>query len=243
MERFIHQGILDHDLDAFQPAFELFGNTSAVECLEVKAWPVHLLVSADFAWMVYTSGNQHLDSYLRPVHWIASRKNRNMVDCVVLSPYEAYTLLPSIRQHKIVTLHVYSPCISISVRTLEDLSFCAISAVPKPWSHPPFIMQLNPFAGQLYLRSYEEYPSVCQFLGLCFPQPYAQIQVVCDGFLSPTSRPEFDKVMVEECPFTISPISFLRMLMAFRRKGQNFQKPHLGRILNGELLVREQLQG
>ena len=131
----------------------------------------------------------------------------------------------------------------MSVCTLEDLLFCAVSAVPKPWSHPPFIMQLNLFAGQLYLRSYKEYLSVCRFLGLCFRPPYAQIQVACDGFLSPTSRPEFDEVMVEECPFMISPVGFLRMLMAFRRKWQNFQKSHLGRILSGELLVREKFQG
>ena len=104
-------------------------------------------------------------------------------------------------------------------------------------------MQLNLFTGQLYLRSYKEYLSVCQFLGLCFCPLYTQIQVACNGFLSSTSRPEFDEVMVEECPFTISPIGFLRMLMAFRRKGQNFQKSHLDRILNGELLVREQFQG
>ena len=243
VKRFVYQGILDHCSDAFQPAFELFGNTSAIECLEKETWPVHLLITADFAQTVHASGNQLLDSFLRPVQWVVSRKNRNTVDCVVLSPYEAHELLPYIRQHNTVILHVYSPRVSMSVRTLEDLSFCAIPAVPRCWAHPPSVMQLNLFAGQLYLRSYDEYLSVCRFLGLCFRPRYAQVQVACDGFISPTSRPEFDAVMERECPFRVSPIGFLRMLMALRRKGQNFQKSHIGRILHGESLAREQFRG
>ena len=243
VKRFVCQGILDRDSDAFQPAFELFSSTSAIECLEVGAWPAHLLVTADFARTVHAPRNQQLDSFLRPVHWVASGKNRNTVDCVVLSPYEAHELLPSIRQHNTVTLHVYSPRVSMSVRTLEDLSFCAIPVVPTCWPHSLSVMQLNLFAGQLYLRSYGEYVSVCRFLGLCFRPPYEQIQVTCDGFISPISRPGFDAVMERECPFTISPVGFLRILMALRRKGQSFQKSHLGRILYGELLAREEFQG
>ena len=243
VKRFVKKGTLDRNSDAFQPAFELFGDTSANEYLEVETWPENLLVTADFARTVHAAKNQHLDSFLRPVHWVASAKNGNTVDCVVLSPYEAHTLLPFIRQRKISTLHVYSPRVSMSVRTLEDLSFCAIPAVPKCRPHPPFVMQLNLFAGQLYLRSYEEYLSVCRFLGLCFRPPCEQIQVGCDGFVSPTGRPEFDAIMETECPFTTSPVGFLRMLMALRRKRQNFQRSHFGRILHGELLVKEQFQG
>lgn len=103
-------------------------------------------------------------------------------------------------------------------------------------------MQLNLFAGQLYLRSYEDYLLVCRFLGLCFRSPCEHIQVSCDEFVSPIGRPKFDIIMEKECPFTTSPVGFLRMLMALRRKGQNFQKSHLGRILHGELLVKEQFE-
>ena len=242
VKRFVHQGILDRNSNAFQRAFELFRNTSAIEYLEVEMWPVHLLVTADFARTVHASENQRLDSFLRPVHWVAIGKNDNTVDYVVLSPYEAQELLPSIRQHKKVTLHVYSPRVSMSVRTLEDLSFCAIPAVPHIPPPPPFTMQLNLFAGQLYLKSYEEYLSVCRFLGLCFRPPCEQIQVACDGFVSPQSRLQFDAIMEKECPFLISPVGFLRMLMSLRRKGQSFQKSHFGRILHGDLLAREQFQ-
>ena len=209
----------------------------------METWPEHLLVTADFARTVHTLKIQHLDSFLRPGHGVASAKNVNTVECVVLSPYEAHTLLPSIRQHKIIALHIYSPRISMSVRILEDLSFCTIPAVPKCRPHPPFVMQLNIFAGQLYLRSYEEYLSVCRFLGLCFRPPCEQIQVRCDGFFSPTSRPDLDAIIEKECPFTASPFKFLRMLITLRRKRQNYQKSHFGRILHGELLVNELFQG
>ena len=107
----------------------------------------------------------------------------------------------------------------MSVRLLEDLLFYAIPAVPKGWPDPPFAMLLNLFAGQLYLRSYEEYLSVCRFLGLGFRPPYEQMEVACDGFISLISRPGFDAVMERVCPFTISPVEFLRILMALRRKG------------------------
>jgi len=79
-----------------------------------------------------------------------------------------------------------------------------------------------------------------RFLGLYFRPPCEQVQVGCDGFVSPTGRPVFDAIMEKECPFTTSPVGFLRMLIALRRKRQNFQKSHFGRILRGELLVKEQ---
>ena len=242
MRRFVHYRILDRDSEAFQPGFKIFCNTSAIKCLEGKTWPEDLLVTADFARTGHSSEKQHLNSFLRPVHWVASRKNGNAVNYVVLSPYKAHALLPSIRQQKMVTLHVYSPRVSMSVHILEDLSFCSIPAGLKYRHHPTFVMQLNLFARQLYLRSYEEYLATCRFLGLCFRPPYEQVQVAYDGFISPTSRPAFDAIMERQCPFTVSPVGFLRMLMAFRRKGQNFQKSHLGRILHGELLARDQFQ-
>lgn len=110
-------------------------------------------------------------------------------------------------------------------------------------ANPPFAMLLNPFAGQLYLKTYDEYLLVCRFLGLGFRPPYEQIQVACNGFISPTSKSGFDALMESVCPFTISPVEFLRILMALRRKGQSFQKSHLGRILHWELLARDEFQG
>jgi hypothetical protein len=57
VKRFVHQRILDRCSDAFQPAFELFDNTSVIECLEKKTWPMHLLITTDFAQTIRASGN------------------------------------------------------------------------------------------------------------------------------------------------------------------------------------------
>ena len=242
VKKFIQRGILDCRSKAFQSAFELFGQTSAGEYLELGLWPAHVRITTDFARTVQVPEKQLLDSFLRPVHWIVSSESKGVINCVVLSPYEAHELLPSIRQYKAVTLHLYSPRVSMSMRTLEDLSFCSIPVVSMRGTFPPFVMQLNLFAGQLYLRSYEEYLSVCRFLGLCTRPPHDDIRVACDGFVSPTSRPKFDAIMTRECPFASSPIEFLRVLMALRRQGQSYKNSHLGRILHGELLRQEHFE-
>ena len=238
LERFVCQSILDHDSDAFYPAFELFKKTSAAKCLERNTWSSNLLVTVDFARTVQVPKNQFLDSFLRPVHWIASTKNHDAIDLVVLSPYEAHELLPSIRRHKAIKLHVYSPRVSISMGSLEDLSFCAVPPVSKRWRQPSLTLQLNIFAGQLYLRDYENYLSICRFLGLCYRPPQGDYRVASDGFVDPSGRSKFDTSMERECPFTISPVGFLRMIMTLRRKGQGFERSHYGRILNAELLAK-----
>lgn len=130
------------------------------------AWPNDLLVTANFSRTVQASANEVLDSFLRPVHWVVTCKNGDKVQSVVLSPYEVQDLLSSIRRCKHVTLHVYCTRYSVSGRSLEDLLFCAIPVASKSWSFPALVRQLNLFAGQLYIRTYEVYESLCGFLGL-----------------------------------------------------------------------------
>lgn len=86
-----------------------------------------------------------------------SCKRGSVVNYVVVSPYEAQELLPLIRQHKQVALHIYSPRLSLSMPALEDLSLYAIPAVPESWSTPSISNQLKLFAGQLYINTYEDY--------------------------------------------------------------------------------------
>ena len=239
VRRLVTHGDFNSSSDAFQPAFGALSNTTASNCYEKNAWPDDLLVTTDFTQTVQASSGELLDSFLRPVHWVVSFKNGDRIDFVVLSPYEAQELLPSIRQHKRVILHVYSPRLSVSVRTLEDLSFCAVPAVPESRSSPATARLLNLFAGQLYIRTYEEYESLCSFLGLSSHPPGDHIEVACDGFISPPNRAKSDSIMVRACPFTTSPVAFLRMVIALRRKGQSFTNSHFGMILNGELISRE----
>jgi hypothetical protein len=239
---FISHSVLTRAADAFRPAFHTLRNTSANEYYE-SIWPEELIVTKDFAQTIQASTEQFLDSYLRPIHWIVSCKYGDNVNFVVLSPYEAQELLPTIREQQHVVLHVYAPRLNVSTRTLEDLSFCTIPAVSEPLSAPHMVRQLNLFAGQLYIRNYEEYVSLCGFLGLCSKPPVNHLDVARDGFISPQSRTSSGSVMIRECPFTNSPVAFLRMILAMRRKGQSLTVSHFGKILNGELITREQFKG
>jgi hypothetical protein len=189
--------------------------------------------------MIQAPRDQLLDSFLRLAHWLISRKNGDKVEIVIVSTYEAQELLPSIRQMKAVSLHVYAPHLSSSMRILEDLSFCAISSVPKVWDILPVVMQLNLFAGQLYLRPYEEYVSLCDFLGLCSHPPDKDVKVACDGFNSPATRGGLNPTTAGTCPFTTSPVNFPRVVTALRRKGQSYALSHMGIILYGGLITRE----
>ena len=240
VRRLITHSVLKRSSDAFQPAFETLRRTTASSHYDSRAWPDDLLVTTDFANTIQASDDQFLDSFLRPVHWILSCKGRSAVECVVLSPYEAQELLPSIRKSKVVALHTYSPRPSVSVRTLEDLSFCAVPAVPESLPDPDIIRHLNLFAGQLYIQDFGEYMMLCEFLGLCSQPPDDSVQVACDGFINPTSRANLERTIVRVCPFTASPVAFLRMIIALRRKGQSFASSHFGKILNGELIGRNE---
>jgi hypothetical protein len=240
--RLVQHGKLNRSSGAFQPAFGTLRDTTAHKFYEVKAWPVDLLVTTDFANTVCAAAGESLDSFLRPVHWVLSCRSTSGIKYVVVSPYEAQELLPCIRQSREVTLHVYSPRSNFSVRTLEDLSFCAIPPVPQTWSTPIIAHQLNLFAGQLYIRNYEDYTSLCRFLGLCSSVPKDQTTIACDGFISLANRTLLGQDWDKACPFETSPVAFIRSVIAFRRKGQSTTVSHIGQILNGELVSKEQFK-
>lgn len=246
VKRLVTTGIMDPNKSAwggFSPAFALFQNTSARKYFAISNWPKGLWMTKDYAQTVSMGKLDVIDSFLRPVHWIVTSKQKNETCCVVFSPFEVNELLPSIMEHKKVTLHIYSPRLSLSLRTFENLDVYTIPPLPSSWTIPPTIMQLNLFAGQLYLRSYDEYIRLCQFLGLCHYPPNDDIKIACDNFVPVSSRASFDPVMKEVCPFEQSPVEFLQKVFALRRKGQSFADTHMGRILNGELLTRNDFDG
>ncbi|KAH8807698.1 hypothetical protein F5884DRAFT_880995 [Xylogone sp. PMI_703] len=235
VEQLVTCGILDSTSNAFRPAFEVFTTTSASHQYDSAAWPRDLLVTKDFAQSI-KGNNQLMDLFLRPVHWILSIRSKRTIRYVVISPYEAQRLLPSIRQSEIAVLHTYSARSSIAVRTLEDLAFCAIPAFPRTLPSADIIRQLNLFAGQLYLISFKEYESLCKFLGLCSSAPGDDVEVGFDGFILPTTRVGGIGMVFRGTSFTTSPMDFIRMILTMRRKGQSFTNSHLGKMLNRQLL-------
>lgn len=185
-------GVLNRFSAAFQPAFWTFTKTRASTAFEPGAWPQDLLVTSDFANTVLQSDNEPLDQYLRPVHWIVSIQCRNAISCVIISPHEANELMPLVRGNRKVTLHIYTPRLSLSNRSLEDLAFCAIPAVSNTWVAPSLAPQINLFAGQLYLRDVWEYFALCRFLGLSYKPPPGGVIIAVDGYVKRSFSPFLD---------------------------------------------------
>ncbi|RFU36269.1 hypothetical protein B7463_g125, partial [Scytalidium lignicola] len=239
--RLVKEGILNRTSEAFQPAFETFQRTRASSHYESTAWPHDLLVTKDFANSIKPDGGL-LDHFLRPVHWILICRGESTLDCIVISPYEAQKLLPFIRASKVVSLHTYSAQSSVTVRSLEDLAFCTVSTLPQAMPSSDISRQLNLFAGQLYLKNFEEYESLCRFLGLCSRPPDDGVEVGCDGFILRSSKGNTEPPAFRTTKFTTSPVDFVRTIMTVRRKGQSFKSSHFGKILNGQLIREEEFQ-
>ncbi|RAQ55400.1 hypothetical protein AFGD_007506 [Aspergillus flavus] len=85
---------------------------------------------------------------------------------VIISPYEEQELYPSIKDSKHVTLHLYVPRSNLGLKPLDKLDLYNVSGEVTSALRIPrsFIIELNLFAGKLYLSSYEEYVEVCDFL-------------------------------------------------------------------------------
>ncbi|TVY37088.1 hypothetical protein LSUB1_G005891 [Lachnellula subtilissima] len=235
----IRQLVLTRELasnEGLTEAFNVFRRTRARERLDVDDWPKNLLMSRDFEFTVGIPDEGNQDSFLRPVNWVLSFKGSNReLKYFIISPFEVQELLPQMRGQNRVRLHMYSPRLSLSNRSLEDLSFCAVPPVQDDWSVPAISTTLNLFAGQLYLRDATEYRTLCRFLGVRF-QTYQDLDVSADGFISTEVRHLQDEETAAVCKFSRSPIDFLRLVTTFRRLGQTFTTSHVGKILSEDLV-------
>ena len=169
---------------AFLPAFDALLGSSVADLLRNLRWPsgLLLLVTADFA---RTVGNlppdaqsQAMDAYQRPVQWICTATatpgptgggdGDAMMAAVVLSPWEADALMPAFRAGRTAaTLHLFAPRTCLDTRSAEDLLLYALPAPPPGWHAPrALVLTLLLFAGQLYLRTYNDYVAMCRLLGV-----------------------------------------------------------------------------
>jgi hypothetical protein len=152
----------------------------------VPDWPENLLVSQDFATTVKVPEDGNEDSFLRPVNWIISFKGRDRQPMyLILSHFEVQELLPYMRGQDRVRLHVYSARLSLSSRSLEDLSFCAVPPVRENSITPAISTVLNLFVGQRYLGDVAEYRTLSRFLAILFQEPSQGVEVGADGWIIP----------------------------------------------------------
>ncbi|KAK7438856.1 hypothetical protein VKT23_017782 [Stygiomarasmius scandens] len=172
---------------------------------------------------------------MRPVTWIISgglNTDETTAVLVVISPYEANQLRPTIEKSKKLHLHIYAPRVTQAQRSFDNLRFHVIP--PLSTSYAPcasMIMQLNLFSGQLYLQDWKTYQELCKFLGLRIPDGPSQSDAL-----------EHRNVSTKNCRFDKSPLCMLQQLFAKRRKGNGFAMTHMGRILGGRSLVEEDLK-
>jgi hypothetical protein len=231
---FVTTGDIKAWSSAFIPAFRSLNQSTAAECFDVSQFPPDLLVTADFERTVKFTGKYVSDGFHRPVQWVltSTLSRTSTRSMVVISPFEAQKLMQKIKAHQKVTLHTYSPRSNLEYRPLDSLDLFTEGATFDSVIPRHLIIQLNLFAGQLYLGSFNEYKEVCEFLGLAWNVQEDGTEIQSDGFI----------VSGGQSTFTQSPVKFLRLLMAkIRRNGRAIDKTHIGRILEGALLEKSDL--
>ncbi|KAL4994276.1 hypothetical protein BDV10DRAFT_189152 [Aspergillus recurvatus] len=251
---FATTGILKEGSNAFMPAFQALNNTSAATYLSVSEFARHpdvpeltsgLLVTSDFARTVRMpkSPSSTMDDYQRPVQWVltgtvhsfAGRGRKTVKHMIVISPYEANELHSEIMKSKDVTMRLYAPRQNRIFSALDNLDLYPIPRANSVVLDIPTAVriQLNLFAGQLYISSFDEYREICDFLGVaCYAAPEG-LTVAADGFI----------VAPDKAQFTESPLKFLKVLISqIRKDGQEIDKTHIGKLLDGKLLTMDDFE-
>ncbi|KAI6451532.1 hypothetical protein MCOR17_009703 [Pyricularia oryzae] len=242
---FAKTGILPAASTSFKPAIESLELLTAAKLMpKLSEFPQDVLVTLDFASTVELEATAKQDQYLRPVQWVltstggADRTSSIVQHLVIISPFEAQALLATIRKNVKTTLHLYAPRSTLGFESLEDLRLYPTPALPAEWSVPRhLVLQLNLFAGQLYISSFANYTALCDMLGLDWEGGGKDGMVVCaDGFVDPASNP--GKILKHS--FENSPVSFLKVyLTKVRRDCESIEKTHMGKILNAVILRPE----
>ena len=125
----------------------------------------------------------------------------------------------------------YSAQTSRAVRSFEDLDFFTVprrAIVAPPHRHA--IHELNLFAGQLFFRDQASFQEICNLLGLHLSEIYEELRGEIDitGFIKDKQKGQRRGAI-----FKKNPVSFLRELVGWRRKGQGFIPTYVGLMLHG----------
>ncbi|RAQ98973.1 hypothetical protein DDE82_008722 [Stemphylium lycopersici] len=245
LKRLVTTGEFSANSTAWEPAFQTLRTTSAGRLIKLNGFPDGLLATVDFTYTVQVPPGSNRDSFIsdsyqRPVQFILSvpdpRRQNTIRNLIIISPHEANELAPLLRQHQQVTLHLFAPRANASFPSLDELTLYNTGREFFSGSvSRSLTMQLNLFAGSLYLRSLVEYSELCRHLGLLEGKATEDQQVYADGFIDPPAGVWGLKE---------SPVPFLRvLLMKIRREGEGVQKTHMGKLLNGVGLEEEDFKG
>ncbi|ETS86668.1 hypothetical protein PFICI_00496 [Pestalotiopsis fici W106-1] len=238
--QFVRHGFVATNKSGFNKAFKTLGDTSIAAHANINELPRDLLVTDDFARTIKVRSRFPSDLFQRPVQWILAtgRQNESPAHLVVISQYEAHELLEDIKRSKFVSLHLYNPRMDLNNPSLDHLMLYTVPRRENINSvAPSLVHQLNLFAGQLYLQSFEEYTQVCQLLCLACETADSDIPLGADGFIPPGQTAG---ICTNDGHYMRSPTKFIHELMArIRRNSEGVEKTHMGKLLAGKLLKRD----
>jgi hypothetical protein len=128
-------------------------------------------------------------------------------------------------------MHLYAPRQNQGFSPVDKLNLYSIPTSSRKIEIPTAVrVQLNLFAGQLYISSYEEYQEICDFLGVASVPTRDGLIVAPDGFITAGNK---------QPRFAQSPLKFFKLLISqIRNDGQEINKTHVGKLLDGKLLGR-----
>lgn len=242
LEEFIRRGKVSASTkNMISYAFELYCDTSAATASGAKtidpSW-FKVMMTDDYRHSVQLpTAQSRSDQYLRPVNWIVCGVDSE--DMVVISPFEANTLMMPIKASTKVSLHTFAPRVTRPMISFDRLDFYTMTGALQPRQmSDAMIRNLNLFAGALYLSSTKAVNGLHEFLGILNqPSSLLQIDPEIDGFLSEDSRralgwPAFS-------PFERSPLPFLKAVLTLRTHGQDFGHTHMGYLVSGRVIREE----
>jgi hypothetical protein len=244
VKMFADSGTFIADSEAYMPAFEALQASSAAKFFPIAQLVKNakLFATADFAKTVEQSASYLSDGFSRSVQWVLTNRVEGndavAVDrMLIISHYEANEIYTSMRKSRAATLHLYKPRINSGYATLDRLDFHTVSGSlfkSSPTVPRALAVQLNLFAGQLYISSYEDYLEICNFLGLSSQTLTGDLgwKLSADGFILSDNHGRVGGAS----GLKQSPVNFFKILFSkIRRNGEGIAKTHMGSLLEGKL--------
>lgn len=232
-------GDIDNNSGAYQPVFASLSNISAAKTFDVHQLQGDGLLYAtnDFIRTVEPTAVSHLnDAYLRSVQWIltpVASTDDQLVSSLVVSPFEAQSLMTKLPTGSATTLHIFKPYWNQglpALNRLESFHFppTRVARIPSP----SIMAELNIFAGRAYFDKYQEYVDACRFLRLAHENSKAGLVTANDGFILEDDQDSFN---VKRSPHQ-SPVAFIHSLLDIRAHHHDLTKSHMGKLLEGSVL-------
>ncbi|EXJ76456.1 uncharacterized protein A1O5_00964 [Cladophialophora psammophila CBS 110553] len=236
---FIRNGTPLTGTPELRPCFEILEQTRLALYYH-RDFPAHVLVTRDFMRTVQNKDDSPEDDFLRPVQWVVKTSEINQL--IIISPHEADVFFHSIRESTRATMHMYQARTSRGMVSFDALNICKLPANNASGEiTPQAVALLGLFAGQLYFTSFEHYKEFCTLTGLFDgerPLPHKR-QVANDNFVSPSCRKANGWT---ECTFKTSPVTWIKGFIDMRRAGIEWTHTHMGRVLNGQILRRQDFE-